>query len=260
MTSSLIELYNEPAANRVSGFCSFAEHLDVTVVFDGYAELLQNAPRRHERGKSYLGGRTGVTGSGSYSDRREEHLAVALYNASRGQVPFALPDGRTLAFLDYQTPLKARRDDSGIGKVDLFGAIDGTLPCVVELKVAGSKGALADTPLRALLEGLTYCAIVEANGEEIAREALDLFGCRFETRRPALVVAAPEDYWLGYFKHPRSGDWLPVLDILMHNLCAALDLEIHLVALADAGFTMGLSREPPRLTGRCRMTAVTDLA
>ncbi|MFT5153547.1 MAG: hypothetical protein ACI841_003548 [Planctomycetota bacterium] len=83
-----------------------------------------------------------------------------------------MPDGRPLELIHYQTPLKARQDDAGLGKVDLFGLLDARLPCLVELKVRGG-----DTPLR------------------------------------------------------------------------ALDLEIHLVALRDATFEMGLNGTHPRLTG-----------
>ena len=50
--------------------------------------------------------------------------------------------------------------------------MDGRLPCVIELKVAG-ESARGDTPLRALLEGLAYCAIVEANAADIASEVAE---------------------------------------------------------------------------------------
>ena len=45
------------------------------------------APRRHDRGKRYLQGRTGTTSSGASSNRREEHLAVALCNACAYEKP-----------------------------------------------------------------------------------------------------------------------------------------------------------------------------
>lgn len=260
MTAHLIDLYNEPAANRIAGFLAFAEGLDAQEIASGYSELLRDAPRRHERGRRYFGGRTGATRSETPSNRREEHLAVALYNASRGGADFALPDGRGLAFIDYQTPLKARRDDRGVGKIDLFGVIDGSQPCVAELKVSRQTGGLADTPLRAFLEGLAYCAIVEANGEAFAAEAQELFGYRLAVRRPALMVVAPDDYWLGYLNHPRAGEWLPTLDRLARKLESRLHISTHFVALVDAGFRMGLGGEAPRLTGNCRLVAVAELA
>ena len=89
-------------------------------------------------------------------------------------------------------PLKARQGDRGVGKVDLFAAVDGRLPCVVELKVAG-ESARGDTPLRALLEGLAYCAIVEANAADIASEFAEQHVV--SASRPTLVVMAPDNYW-----------------------------------------------------------------
>jgi hypothetical protein len=51
--------------------------------------------------------------------------------------------------LDYQTPLKARQADTGNGNIDLFGLTDGSLPCVIELKVPTASGGRSDTPFRA---------------------------------------------------------------------------------------------------------------
>ena len=108
---------------------------DVGMLARCYEHLVRVAPRRHARGKRYVHGRTGTTSSGASSNRREEHLAVALCNASRSGVAFALPDRRPFAIIDYQMPLKARQGDLGVGKVDLFAVVDGRLPCVIELKV-----------------------------------------------------------------------------------------------------------------------------
>ena len=200
-------------------------------------------------------GRTGITNSGRSSNQREQHLAAALYNASRGGAAFVLPDRRPLVIIDYQMPLKARRDDRGVGKVDLFAVVDGTLPCVVELKVVGNTSC-GDTPLRALLEGLAYCAIVEANAADIASETAEQHG--LPASRPALVVMAPDNYWARYLDYPRAGTWLSAVHDLISGLREALGLEAHLVALLDATFEMGLSGQPARLTGRCRMASVDE--
>jgi hypothetical protein len=195
IASNLISLHQEPAVNNATQFAQIACNLKIEELVLGYENLIQAAPARHERGKLYLTGRTGTTSSGRDSNRREEHLAVALYNASRAGKHFALPDGRALQIVDYQTPLKARQDDKGVGKVDLFAFLGGNLSCVIELKVMGSRNNLGDTPLRALLEGLTYCAIVEANARQIAIEAQREFQVRLTSARPVLAVIAPDDYW-----------------------------------------------------------------
>jgi hypothetical protein len=257
----LIELYNRRAVNQRSQFADFAEQLDLRTLCEDYRDLVQVAPKRHERGKSYFEGRIGVTRSGSKSNRREEHLAVSMYNASKLGHKFSLPDGRNIEILDYQTPLKAQRADRGVGKIDLFGILDGKLPCVIELKISPNnknqaRTSLADTPLRAILEGFAYCAIVEANGADIAEEAQ----LQFSTNRPSLLVMAPEDYWIDYLHHPKSGDWLPVLRHLTGQLAQAMKMEIQLLALMDAEFEMGLGGERARMKGDCQITSVDVLA
>ncbi len=253
----LIDLHNDPAVNRITEFAALASILasDVGMLVHCYENLLRAAPRRHDRGKRYLHGHTGTTGSGASSNRREEHLAVALYNASRRGVVFALPGQRPLEFIDYQMPLKARQDDRGVGKVDLFAVMDGRLPCVVELKVAGET-TLGDTPLRALLEGLAYCAIVEANAADIASEVAEQHA--LSVSRPTLVVMAPDNYWSGYLDHPKAGKWLSAVCDLVSGLRDTLGLESYLLALLDAKFEMGLSGQPARLTGSCRVVSVDE--
>ena len=253
----LIDLHHNPAVNRIVEFAEVASTLasDVGMLAHCYENLVRVAPRRHDRGKRYVHGRTGVTSSGASSNRREEHLAVALYSASRGGAAFALPDQRPLEIIDYQMPLKARQDDRDVGKVDLFAVVDGRLPCVVELKVAG-KMARGDTPLRALLEGLAYCAIVEANAADIASEVAEQH--TLSASRPTLVVMAPDNYWAGYLDHPRAGRWLSAVRDLVSGLRDTLGLDAYLLALLDAHFEMGLSGQPARLTGSCRMVSVDE--
>jgi hypothetical protein len=257
---SLVALYNNARVNHINGLAHAIATLETRDLLAGYLALRDTGPRRHHQGKLYFTGRTGVTSSGQHSNRREEHLAVALRNTYDGNSPLQLPDGRPLTLLDYQVPLKARRADTGIGKIDLFGVIAGALPCVIELKVPTASGGCSDTPLRAFLEGIAYCAIVEANIDDLAGEALESFGCTITPVRPALMVMAPEDYWLSYLRKPRAGDWWPPLERLATDLAVSLSLESHFIALRDAHFDMGLAGNPPRLTGACLPIKVSDLA
>ena len=255
--AGLIDLHNDRAVNRIVEFAEVAAALasDVGSLALRYEDLVRVAPRRHDRGKRYLHGHTGITSSGPLSNRREEHLAVALYNASSGGEACLLPDQSQLEIIDYQMPLKARRDDRGIGKVDLFAVVDGRLPCVVELKVA-RESARGDTPLRALLEGLAYCAIIEANAADIASEVEQH---PLAPSQPILIVMAPDDYWTGYLNHPKAGRWFSAVRDLATGLRDTLGLEIYLLALLDASFEMGLGGQPPRLIGSCQLVSVDEL-
>ena len=133
--------------------------LPLDVLVGAYLKQVVTAPRRT---RGYFVGHDGTTPSQGKSNRSEEHLAMALFRA--GQM--ALPDGERLRWLDYQFPLKAKRSDQGIGKIDLLGLTDEGRLCVVELKTARST----EDPRIALLQGLAYAAIVEANLERIAMD------------------------------------------------------------------------------------------
>lgn len=251
----LIGLRRCPAVNRIRDFAEVAGALAANVdrLARLYEKLVRGAPHRHDCGERYLHDRrNGVTSGGGPSNRSEEHLAIALRNASRDGTVFVLPDGRSLEFRDYQTPLKARRGDRRVGKVDLFAVVEERLPCVIELKVARRSGS--DTPLQALLEGLAYCAIVEANADAIATELAGQY--LLSAPRPTLVVLAPDEYWARYLDHRKAGRWLPAIRDLVSALRDALDLETCLVALLDARFTTKGRR--PRLVGSPPRMASVD--
>ncbi len=257
--SYLIELYKNEELNRISGFLHFMKQMDINDVYEGYRQLRDyDAPQRQN--PYFVDSHNGIASSGSASTRREEHLALALFNATRAKKEFILPDGRRIDFIDYQTPLKAKQGDKGIGKVDLFAVIDNKNPAVVELKIDGAKGAYADSPLHALLEGLAYCSIIEANSATISKEVATKYALQLSATAPALVVLAPEDYWINYLKNQKAGDWLPELINMSNKLTKELGIEILLLAMADAGFKKGLDGVAAKLTGECQLVSVESLA
>jgi len=258
--SSLIELFTKkPAINHISNFADCAGQLDILKLERSYMDLFKEAPKRAERGKDYFVGHNGITSSGDDSNRSEEHLAVALFNATKNGKDFSLDDSQKLSFLDYQFPLKARQGDKGIGKVDLFCAIGNSIPAVAELKVPGKNGQLGDTPLKALLEGLAYCAIVEANIETIAREAKARFKMNLKTGKPDLIVIAPHEYWSNYLKKDAAGDWVTPLSKLAEKIKNRLKITTHFLSLRNWEFEMGLSGKPAELKSNCRIEPVKAL-
>ncbi len=258
LPSNLLEIYKHRSINQVSGFCKVTNQVNPNDLVTAYHRVRDSAPSRHARSKEYFVGHSGVTSSGGYSNRREEHLAVALWNATQEGASMDMPGGENLRFLDYQLPLKAARGDKGVGKVDLFGVIDGVQTCVIELKIHPINTGLGDTPLRAFLEALAYCAIVEANANDIASEVFTNFGTELTESRPALVVMAPEEYWSGYINHQKTGDWWPELQHLADRLAGSLGLTSHFIALHNSGFKMGLSGEKPQLTEDCSLIQVAN--
>jgi len=258
-TSYLIELYKRKEVNQISGFLDFMKNMDINGICDGYRQLRDiDAPQRMN--PYFVKSHNGISSSGAASRRREEHLALAIFNASRANKKFHLPDGRLIDFIDYQTPLKAERGDKGVGKVDLFGIIDRKLPTVIELKIESVGVGKADSPLRALLEGLAYCAIIERNISTITKEAVINFDVQLSENPPTLVVLAPEEYWERYLQNKSAGDWIPELIRTSNQIMDELNVEIILLAMIDSGFEMGLDGTPARLTGNCDLVSVESMA
>jgi len=260
MNNSLYELYKSPELNRISTFGDMAAQIIPRDIETAYAEARDVAPRRHDHNKKYFVDHAGLGSRSDHSNRREEHLALALYGASCSADPMMLPCDRTLNILDYQTPLKAQRRDAGIGKVDLTGLIDGRRLAVIELKVRPESNGHGDTPLRAYFEALAYCAIVEANTTELATEVSDRFDRSIDIVPPALVVMAPEDYWAGYLAHPRAGNWWPTLNGLAKEIDALLNVETLFLGLRNVDVRMGGKGRPPELIGNHSVFDVAELA
>jgi hypothetical protein len=255
----LLKLYKEREVKRITTFADVAGQLDPDYLVAAYARARDSAPRRHDRNKTYFVDHSGPTNRSEISNRREEHLALALWGASQTDRPMVLPTGATLEILDYQTPLKAQQRDKGVGKVDLFGLIDGCRSTVIELKVRPTTSGYGDTPLHAYLEALAYCAIVEANASEIANEAGTKLGKSIDDRPPGLIVLAPQDYWAGYVAHPKTGEWWRILSKLATEIDKLLNLETHFLSLRDAAFRMGAKGQDPQLIGGYSVFSVNEL-
>ena len=71
---------------------------------------------------------------------------------------------------------------------------------------------------------------------------------------------APEDYWMGYLSRPRAGNWYPAVRDLADGIADAMKMEVHLLALRDSDFEMGLKDKPPRLKEALSIVSVDDIA
>lgn len=237
-----------PDVTAVSRFAQAAAEMSRAELVGWYRQEVSAAPKRAARGKSYFVGHDGIADTGCHTNRAEEHLAIALFNAygpSTAGLP--LPDGEGLSILDYQFPLKASRSDPGIGKVDLLGVFSSGRVCVIELKRMSS--GTPETPLRALLEGLAYAAVIQANLETIAAETRVLFEIPISHQAPAVMVMAPQPYW-NYFERTRAaGPWRDAMEKLKTDIAATLDVPIHFLGLGECDVSLGRYGERPTLTG-----------
>jgi len=257
MKIPLNDLYKKKELNQASHFFQFMKQMKMGEIIESYRQLRdEEAPQR--KNAYFVDTHNGISSSGSSSNRNEEHLAIALFNASRDNKIFKLPDDRVLEFIDYQTPLKSKQNNKGIGKIDLFGLIDNKQPTVIELKIQSKRGGLADTPLRALLEGLAYCAIIEKNLQKISDEASIKFNKELN-KKLTLIILAPDEYWKSYINNKSAGDWFPEIKRISTAIKEELNIEIMILAMTDAKFNMRLKGAPAKLIGKCNLKLVETM-
>ena len=228
-------------------------NVDRNDLCDGYKELRRCAPRRSDRGKCYFVEHSGKISIACDSNREpsEEHLAIALWNLKGC---WQRPDGDRFRLLDYQFPLQARQSDKCIGKVDLLGVTDQGRLMVVELKVKPrNDNNRGESPAAALMQGLRYAAIVEANRTVIAAEAVCRFNVEIAMEPPVVQVLAPKAWWLGWLElcdstRRAAGYWEPELSKLTRDVEKRLGVAVDCVALADdVDITYGSDRKTPLL-------------
>ncbi len=233
-------------ARSPSGQGGLIDHLltaDLRALFEAERRA---APKRGDRGKSYLQDHDGIPSTGEATTRGEEHLAIALFNrygtTSEGLVTGVA--GR-VRIADYQVPLKARQTDA-LGKVDLLGLDEEGRLCVIELKAAGSS----EPPIRAVLEAFSYAAVLAANLDTLVSE-FAARGMAALHLPPRVVVWAPEPYWHAH----RHG--VPQLAPLLDRISTTANVPVSLVSIGDVSVEHGLLGKRPRLVGTpsCRVVA-----
>ena len=179
---------------NVTGLSDAIREIDVNALADEYMALKDAAPSRSAEGQPYLGTRHGRVRAKAPGSPSEKHMAIALW---RLRATWPRPDGGWFRLLDYQVPLRASRSD-GLGEVDLLGGTDEGRMAVVELKVKRRPGSQDDTPLLALMEGLRYAAVLDANRGRVCRDAKRYLDAHLIPWTPFVQILAPEAWWLGW--------------------------------------------------------------
>jgi hypothetical protein len=203
---TLSELSLDREVRSAAAFRQVAEKLDAATLARLYRRQMETAPRRAEAGKQFFGERDGqLPKRGARAD--VDQLAIALANHRRHggramTVPGRLPSEPlgSLLVLDDHVPLDAGRGVvvEGAERVDLVGVGAGDRLAVVVLRwlpPSAARGATGDTPLRALIEGLARCAILDASRDAVCAEAESAFGCKVTPQPPLLYFVASPRYW-----------------------------------------------------------------
>jgi len=220
MIDDRLFLRRKGRAAKISYFVDEARTIDIADLTEEYDSLKATAPRRTT---NYLQRYRNSRATESVS-RLEEKLAATLVTRFQFLI---LADQTVMEPIDFQVPLKAVRADALVGKIDLLGLSDRFV--VVELKVARSGGG-SDTPLSALLEALSYAAIVEANHERF------IYDCRQWDRRPShlrpgLMVLGDAPYWQYWDYTPAARGWRAALIDLIAAIEQSIGLNTWLAAL-----------------------------
>lgn len=257
----LIELANDREVRQSKGFREAAARLTGEALAEMYQQEVANAPKRSDAGKKFLTGQTGTALRGRKSSRPTEELSVALVNQFRDRsegldLPTA-PAGDSLDSLAYQVPLKNRQSDPDkrIGKIDLIAAVPDDRLTIAILKYVpptATRGSTGDTPLRALLEGLAYTAIVQANRSEILGEIEATYGRKLSEEPPVLVILGNSRYWELCRKREaqKGAAWINQMERLAQLIDENLGIGVRYLSIKlqdDPGWS--IEEERPTLVG-----------
>ena len=162
-------------------------------------------------------------------------MAIALWNLNKCWP--RLDDGR-FRLLDYQFPLYAQQSDKGIRGVDLLGVTKQGRLMVIELKVKPKrKNDRGDSPASALMQGLRYAAIVEANLKVIAAEVESWFkDVTIVEESPIVQILAPTSWWNGWLElgastRKAAGRWEPEFSKFTRDVEKRLGVAVECMAL-----------------------------
>ncbi len=263
MSHPLVALANDKAVRQAAEFRDAAAQLTPERLAETYAAERSAAPSVHGAGRTYFVDRSGKPATERRKNRDEEHLGAALVRSS-GEAGFELPDaaGR-LRLLDYQVRAKIGPVDEpatkGISRFDLLGIGSGDRLAVIQMRYlepAATRCHIGDTPLRVLLEGLTYCAIAEANRAALTQEIALRFGRNVAAEPPLLVVLASTRYWELCRKRStqKGAPWIRELERIAAEAPAAIGVAVQYLALrldGSPGWSYG--DEGPVLSGHARL-------
>jgi len=224
----LLQLAAERPVRLANEFQKAAAGMTAEQLVAAFQGAVSSAPRRAEAGKKFFEPHPARRRTRA-KERDAEDVAAALVGHCRTAgkgfwMPKILPDepDRVLELLDHRVPLKARREDKGAGHLDLVGLLDDRLAVVKFKYVAAdaTRGSTGDTPLRALLEGLSDLATAEANADAMRTELAERFGREVSDASPVLVLLGTRRYWeLARKRSVQKGaHWIRELERLANEL------------------------------------------
>jgi hypothetical protein len=242
----LIALSNDRRVKQAKEFKVAAAEIDGAALEAHYNVEISNAPKRHDQNKKHLSVRTSRIPSGPQNGKDDKHLAMALTSAlAAGAEQPDITDLGTLQIVDSLVPLrtaapdKARGDadpNKGVEDIDLLALLPDDRVAVVCLKYLSpnaNRGGAGDTPLRALLRGLSQVAMVDANQAAFREEILAATGRTTNNEAPALIIAAAPKYWQLCRKREaqKGAAWIREMERLGRESSEQIGVEVFYLAL-----------------------------
>ncbi|HKA14248.1 MAG TPA: hypothetical protein VKH41_04460 [Myxococcota bacterium] len=263
MSHPLVALANDKAVRQSAEFRDAAAMLSKERLAEIYGAECAAAPSVHGAGRTYFVDRSGKPPTERRKNRDEEHLGAALVRAAGG-AGLELPDGAgRIHLLDYQVRAKIGPVDEpatkGIARFDLLGIDAGDRLAVIQMRYLepeATRCRIGDTPLRVLLEGLTYCAIADANRAPLAQEIGERFGRNVADGPPRLIVLASPRYWELCRKRStqKGAAWIRELERISAESPDAIGVAVQYLALrldGSPGWTY--ATDGPVLSGHARL-------
>jgi hypothetical protein len=250
----------ERQVRQAAGFRLAAAELDGPKLAAAYQEEMANAPRLYEQGRKYFVNRTGKPATERKRGKDEEHVGAALVRHCTGGIGLPMPDDDwNLLPLDYQLRIKTGALDDpatkGIGRLDLLAITAEDRLAVIKMRILEPKATrcgVGDTPLRQLLEALTYTAIAQANQAELREEIAEKFGRTITEEPPMCMLVATPSYWQLCRKREaqKGAAWIKEIERLQQLIAEEVGPEVRFLSLQLAGDPGWLyDEEGPHLEG-----------
>lgn len=247
----LIEHANDASVKAPATFREAADALTAEQLADMYKQECDTAAEEASAEIQHFLDHDGTIEGEPVVDEKE--LAIAIFNqCQQDEVPLVLPDAvgpsdpddvddegvpaTRIDLLDYAIPMttlaprKIKARHRVISALDLLGLTADDRIAVARLRLMAPKSTKGDTPLRALLEGLAQCAMVEGYRATLTAQIGERSERSVSGEPPRLLVLANNRYWEIYRRRSlrSAGPWMEAMRRVVGEVDKSLGIPVTL--------------------------------